>query len=156
MHTHQPYLKGSAVRLLIAALALGPMIGVASADPVSVPVSLDLSQIQATAATCTADNWAPHSVLERDPQTKAVVQKYDDAEKDYADRVTRYLEEYREQVRKAVADGKDAPAGRPPENSFRERQRPAGLYNGMVAPLQPYALSGVAWYQGESDADNAA
>jgi len=28
----------------------------------------------------------------------------------------------------------------------------AGLYNGMIAPLVPYSLRGVVWYQGESDA----
>ncbi len=29
------------------------------------------------------------------------------------------------------------------------------LYNGMIAPLAPYALRGVIWYQGESNADRA-
>ena len=29
---------------------------------------------------------------------------------------------------------------------------PAGLYNGMIAPLVPFALKGVIWYQGESNA----
>ncbi|MCC6416571.1 MAG: sialate O-acetylesterase [Opitutaceae bacterium] len=28
---------------------------------------------------------------------------------------------------------------------------PAGLFNAMIAPLQPYGLRGVLWYQGESD-----
>ncbi len=28
---------------------------------------------------------------------------------------------------------------------------PAGLFNGMIAPLQPFALRGVIWYQGESN-----
>lgn len=28
----------------------------------------------------------------------------------------------------------------------------SGLFNGMIAPLQPYALRGVIWYQGESNA----
>ena len=32
---------------------------------------------------------------------------------------------------------------------------PAGLYNGMIAPLAPAALRGVIWYQGESNADRA-
>ncbi len=63
----------------------------------------------------------------------------------------RYLNDYREQVRQAVAEGKDAPASHPPDNPYREADRPAGLYNGMIAPLEPFALRGVAWYQGESD-----
>lgn len=33
---------------------------------------------------------------------------------------------------------------------------PGGLYNGMVAPLIPYAIRGVAWYQGEANAKRAA
>jgi sialate O-acetylesterase len=35
-------------------------------------------------------------------------------------------------------------------------QQPAGLYNGSVAPIQPYGLRGVVWYQGETDAGNPA
>ena len=31
---------------------------------------------------------------------------------------------------------------------------PANLFNAMVAPLIPYAIKGVIWYQGESNADN--
>jgi len=33
---------------------------------------------------------------------------------------------------------------------------PTALYNGMIAPLQPFALKGVIWYQGESNAARAA
>jgi sialate O-acetylesterase len=32
---------------------------------------------------------------------------------------------------------------------------PAGLFNGMINPLLPYALRGVLWYQGESNAARA-
>ncbi|HSI09708.1 MAG: sialate O-acetylesterase [Rariglobus sp.] len=42
-----------------------------------------------------------------------------------------------------------APAGMP---SYRT---PAGLNNGMIAPLVPYALRGVIWYQGESNTGHA-
>jgi sialate O-acetylesterase len=31
----------------------------------------------------------------------------------------------------------------------------SGLYNGMIAPLIPFAIKGVIWYQGESNADRA-
>lgn len=33
---------------------------------------------------------------------------------------------------------------------------PAGLFNGMINPLLPYALRGTLWYQGESNAERAA
>ncbi len=29
------------------------------------------------------------------------------------------------------------------------------LYDAMIAPLQPYAIQGVIWYQGESDSGDA-
>ena len=33
--------------------------------------------------------------------------------------------------------------------------RPTELYNGMIAPLIPYAIQGAIWYQGESNAGQA-
>lgn len=32
---------------------------------------------------------------------------------------------------------------------------PSGLYNAMIAPLTPFAVKGVIWYQGETNADRA-
>ncbi|MBN2292069.1 MAG: 9-O-acetylesterase [Pirellulales bacterium] len=32
---------------------------------------------------------------------------------------------------------------------------PSGLYNGMIAPIMPFAIRGVLWYQGESNSVNA-
>jgi sialate O-acetylesterase len=42
-----------------------------------------------------------------------------------------------------------APAAPPPWDPYNGR---SVLYNGMIAPLAPYRLKGVAWYQGESNA----
>jgi sialate O-acetylesterase len=33
-------------------------------------------------------------------------------------------------------------------------RRPCALYNGMIAPLSPFAIRGMIWYQGEWDAKN--
>lgn len=40
-----------------------------------------------------------------------------------------------------------------PPASLDSPARPGGLFNAMIAPLQPAALRGVLWYQGESNVD---
>ncbi|WP_311136703.1 sialate O-acetylesterase [Hymenobacter cellulosilyticus] len=42
-----------------------------------------------------------------------------------------------------------ATAPTPGSTSFQNQ--PGGLYNGMIAPLLPYTIKGVLWYQGESN-----
>ncbi len=52
---------------------------------------------------------------------------------------------------KRVAEGK--PAGYAPEKPVPPREHknyPANLFNGMIAPIIPYAIRGVIWYQGEN------
>ena len=62
---------------------------------------------------------------------------------------------------KKAAEAKDA--GKPfakrkptlqPSPDLR-RAAPARLYNGMIAPLVPYAIRGAIWYQGEANAGDA-
>jgi sialate O-acetylesterase len=53
------------------------------------------------------------------------------------------------QVGVAIEDQPKAPAPGGAEHA------PTTLYNGMIAPLQPFAVKGVIWYQGESNADRA-
>ena len=36
----------------------------------------------------------------------------------------------------------------------RPQDKPAMIYNGMIAPLEPFTLKGVLWYQGESNRHN--
>jgi sialate O-acetylesterase len=39
----------------------------------------------------------------------------------------------------------------PPGDPAKSNNSPAVLYNGMIAPLEPYAIRGVCWYQGENN-----
>lgn len=49
----------------------------------------------------------------------------------------------------------DAAASRQGEMGPNHPHHPAGLFNGMLAPIVPYAIRGAIWYQGESNASRA-
>ena len=75
--------------------------------------------------------------------------EYKEFNADYPRRMEQYekaLAKNREDAEKAKAEGKPAP--RAPGKPWM----PSGLYNGMLAPLAPYAIKGAIWYQGESNA----
>ena len=73
------------------------------------------------------------------------------------------LKAWNEDCAKAKQNGqalppKPAPARRapqPPPGIEGGPNNPTTLFNGMVAPLIPYAIKGAIWYQGESNAKNA-
>ncbi len=47
------------------------------------------------------------------------------------------------------------PQPKAPETAEGGSHAPATLFNGMIAPLVPYAIKGAIWYQGESNAGKA-
>jgi sialate O-acetylesterase len=79
----------------------------------------------------------------------------------YSKSVDQYLidlEKHRKAVLQALKDRKDLPRAPvhpdPPPFSFplsRNVANPSIFYNGMIAPLMPYGIRGVIWYQGESN-----
>jgi sialate O-acetylesterase len=62
---------------------------------------------------------------------------------------------WKEAVKKAKAEGKQPPRGpQKPGDPRLDSHYPANLFNGMIAPLIPYAIKGALWYQGESNAND--
>ncbi|MEM9016086.1 MAG: hypothetical protein AAGC68_03665, partial [Verrucomicrobiota bacterium] len=62
------------------------------------------------------------------------------------------LEQWKEKVRAARDSGTPVDGRAPREPLGPEHvKRPSGHYNAMIAPLQPYAIRGVIWYQGEAN-----
>jgi sialate O-acetylesterase len=92
-----------------------------------------------------AESWMKEELLKADEEYRQFVDTYPQKMEQYQ----KAQEKYKEDAEKAKADGKPAPRapGRP--------WLPSGLYNGMLAPLIPYAIRGVIWYQGESNASRA-
>lgn len=66
------------------------------------------------------------------------------------------LAKWQEQAAQARAE-KRQPPPRPqaPVDPRQSQHHPSNLYNGMVAPLVPFAIRGAIWYQGESNAGRA-
>jgi sialate O-acetylesterase len=66
---------------------------------------------------------------------------------------TLLLEQKKEQreIEAAKAAGKPVPEF--PWHPDPASWKPAGLYNAMIAPLTPFPIKGVIWYQGESNTD---
>ena len=65
---------------------------------------------------------------------------------------------WEQRASEARAAGQPEPPNKPwnPGPPDLPEWTPANLYNGMIAPLVPYAMRGVLWYQGESNAKNGA
>lgn len=60
-----------------------------------------------------------------------------------------------EAVKRARDAGKRAPrAPQRPVHPHDDTHAPATLFNGMIAPLAPYSIRGVLWYQGENNGRN--
>lgn len=122
-----------------------------------VPIGLIDSSVGGTPA----EAWTARGTLEADPELKKIlelhaerVQKFDpeQARTQHA----KELAKHKEAVAQAKAAGTIPPtAPRPIADPSRTAQRPTGLYNAMIAPLQPYALRGVIWYQGEANSGRA-
>ena len=104
-----------------------------------------------------AESWTDRETLNSDPELKTLLTTQAKREADFnpqklEEANSKIKADYEAVASKAIADGKPKPPG--PLLAVgpkQDKQRPACLYNGMIAPLQPYALRGVIWYQGESN-----
>jgi sialate O-acetylesterase len=94
-----------------------------------------------------AEVWMSEDVLTSNPAYKTNIF---DAYSAQAARAKEAIAAFEKEQEAAKAEGK----------TFNKRRpgmpwRPTELYNGMIAPLIPYAIKGAIWYQGESNAGRA-
>lgn len=96
------------------------------------PVGIIFSAVGGTPA----EYWTSRAELEKYPDLRAIVERYDRALIDFAKQQAAYKRE--------------GAMGKAPNNPAEQRHV-FGHYNAMIRPLQPYAIKGVVWYQGESN-----
>jgi len=136
--------------------AVGYFFGREVLKVLNVPVGLINSSWSGTPA----ESWTSRGTLESDLAFKSIMDSetklllsYPKVFRDFEEK----LAQWRQASDKAESDGVPLPAA--PEVPADPRQnpwRPAALFNAMVMPLAPYAVRGVIWYQGESNADRPA
>jgi len=69
----------------------------------------------------------------------------------------RALADYKQEAAEAKANGTEfnwRKYPKPPPGPGT-KHAPTGLFNGMIAPLTPYPIAGILWYQGESNCGNS-
>ena len=121
----------------------------------NVPVGLIQACMGGTNASC----WTPHATLAGTPELESILAEYQEAVEAYPEAKVRYeaaREAHAARMAQARADGVELPPAErqaPREPMGPEHvKRPGALYNGMIAPLQPFAVRGAIWYQGEANA----
>ena len=109
----------------------------------------------------TAEAWISNSALEAHPDLQWLIDNYVQKKANYhptLEEMEKYHEAYEKYLvdaAKAKAEGKDAVRSPKNRDPRVDQHNPSVLYNGMVAPLIPYAIRGAIWYQGESNGNSA-
>jgi len=94
-----------------------------------------------------AEAWMRRDVLETNPRYKSeILDGFEVAQKNHKEAMAVFEKEKADAQAKGENFTKRAPW---------QPWRPSELYNGMIAPLIPYTIKGVIWYQGESNAGRA-
>lgn len=112
---------------------------------INVPVGI---VVLSYGASC-AQAWIRRDVMEQDPEFKTVLDAFDASVRNFKPATDQELAAWREAADRAKADGRRAPR-KPGQDPVQDQHNPTVLYNGMIAPVVPFALRGVLWYQGES------
>lgn len=124
----------------------------------NVPVGLLFSAWGGTPA----EKWTTRATMEGNDELKMIVEAYDKSILDFPAALEKFklnedslLTKWKADTTAAKAANKSLPR-KPsaPVDPFKSGNC-GGLYNGMIAPLIPYAIKGAIWYQGEANQGRA-
>jgi sialate O-acetylesterase len=138
--------------------AIGYFFGRELRRELNVPVGMIQSAIGGTPI----EVWMDRQMLESTPAASGILREWDQKVKHYnpqraQERYEEALAKWEQQVEQAKAQGQSPPpAPKEPVPPTREPWYPSSRYNAMIAPLAPYAMRGVLWYQGYSSRFRAA
>ena len=101
-----------------------------------------------------AQSWTSSRKLSADPALAEFVAKFEADGEAARPGYDAAFADWERQAAEAEAAGDEAPRRPPRPRTLNPSATPSWLFNGMIAPLTPYPIRGVIWYQGENDANN--
>jgi sialate O-acetylesterase len=128
---------------------------------IKIPVGVIVESFGAS----TAESWIDRETMAGDPKLKPMLDRFDAAvEHFHTNRPAVVAPPRSEDVSATnniaaatniIAGSTNAPAGRRrgnagPRDPVQDQHNTTVLFNGMIAPVIPYAIRGAIWYQGES------
>ncbi|MGC8784903.1 MAG: sialate O-acetylesterase [Armatimonadota bacterium] len=122
-------------------------------------LKVPVGMIQSAWGGTPAESWTSKPTLMANPSLRYLLENWQRAEANYPQVLENYqkqLAAWEKAAAQARAEGKPEPK-KPdqPQDPRTNPWKPSGLFNAMIAPIVPYALQGVIWYQGESNAGRA-
>ena len=135
--------------------AVACYFGMALQPKIGVPVGLIVSSVGGTRI----ETWMRPQTLAATGEGTALIEKWKNVSaEEFTSIGTTYREFQRQRdevhpqaVKAAKAKG-EPPPPEPKMPKLRCHDSPSSLHNGMIAPLEPFAIRGAVWYQGESNA----
>ncbi len=130
--------------------AAGYYFGMELQKELSVPIGL----INSSYGGSQAEAWTPVEYLLASADLKPTVERtkiWDEERPRVKVQYEEQLNQWRAEVEKAkVAGARPQPSPAVPD-ALREYRIASSIYDGMIAPLIPFAIRGAFWYQGESN-----
>ena len=114
--------------------------------------------IQASWGGTPIETWSSLASMEAKPELAPVLENWKKTLHPYDEaaaqaKYVQALARWTNNASKLKAEGQTVPPPPPKQGDPRlDKNYPANLFNGMIAPLIPYAIRGAIWYQGENNA----
>lgn len=120
----------------------------------SVPIGVICAAVGATPG----EAWVPMAVLEGDAEYAAILERWRQSLRDFPDPDDYYgkaFAQWDHDADLAEREGRPIPGPHPKLVGPDSAWTPAGLFNGMIAPLTATPIKGVFWYQGAAAPERA-
>jgi sialate O-acetylesterase len=137
--------------------AVGYLFGLQLHDLLEVPIGL----IDNAWGGSSCEAWVQRDRLQDADLYGPLMKRWEETESDpekssfYAEFEAAWMKWQDEFIAAKKAGQPLPPAPRRPNNPMIQQHRPANLFMGRVEPVMPFAIRGVIWYQGESNASRA-